>query len=534
MTPNRLGSYVGAYRDFSPHGWAVKPSTAPQEFEVRLPNGFLFQIDDRFFPIEWWKVFDYNHVTTRLWHRSLCYLPLLAREAGGWQRVSQILVEFLDLMKRAADEPTILGMNSLDHAIALQLRSLCALRAQLHAEPVIDLIDIDALDAIMVETVALLEVHARSEGFRLVNNHGIMLGLALMHSQWVFDDVLRDESQLADDERWLLASLDEIVDQDGIVFENTPQYQRLYIDAIEQISEVARDLLGDRNSAQSFALRFARVVEGYRHLISAHGTVPAIGDAQRTKDHKYTYVPGVFVSPGNGIYVRNTSRAQLAISSGCRSHVHKHMDDSAIRLLVDDIDVVIDGGLINYDSGDPDAVAVRGQLGHSGLFFREFDTKPCHWFYPAGAPAKVDASLVHWVGDDGRDVVDCRYIIGSCEAQRRIEVLSATDLVVTDRCWGPAEAVQRFLIPPSSTVAVSSSSVVASIGEGLALRVEAMDVSTDTEWTIGRAAVGLERMRSETWVLERPVGAGGEPVRTRLSVVDSAGNTIDEGGLNVV
>ncbi|PFG32271.1 hypothetical protein [Sanguibacter antarcticus] len=531
MNSEELRGYVSAYRDFSPHGWKGGPDEAGSGFVVTLPNGYSFLIDASYFPVDWWKVYEYNHVTTRLWQRSLCYLPLLADHIDGWQIIQSMLRDFSALMTRAVDEPSILGMNSLDHSVALQLRSLCTLRAQLASFDTPDAIWVEEMDYLLKGLVCRLENLARSEGFRLVNNHGVMLGLALMHSRAVFSDIERSNQMVEEDDCWMMTALDEIVDSDGLVFENTPQYQRLYIDVIEQIVQVSGDLLGELDRVDAYDGRLKRVVSGYRHLLTADGTVPAIGDAQRTKDKKYQYLPGIFCSPLNGLYIRNAQRAQLVVTSGCRSHVHKQMDDTAIRLIVDDIDMLLDGGLINYDSHDAAAVAVRAQPGHSGLFFSRFDDRPCHWFYPAGMSARIEASIGRVTDPSGREVVSCRYVLEEMyEARREVAVRSAVDFVVTDRCWAPEPASQRFVLPPASCIEVSGQVVTVRSPIGPVLRIEALEGNKTVQWGITRVKVGLERTPVETWSLQRPVPPGGGPVVSRVSVFEPDGRALFEGG----
>ncbi|NKY09735.1 heparinase II/III domain-containing protein [Cellulomonas hominis] len=501
------------YSDFTPSGWGA--SGADGVFLLRFPNAYEMRLDESSFPINWHVVFEYNHVTTRLWHRSLCWLLPLADLDGGWRVVGRVVGELRSLLEVAETSPSILGMNSLDHAIALELRTACTLRAKLAADERLDDAWRADVDAALRTVVAMLESHARAAGFRLANNHGLMLGLALLHSALVFPDVPRAPEATQSDVEDLREAVEVVVDVEGFVFENTPQYQRLYIDILEQLVELVAALQLQGDSRAHFSARRDALLDTYRRMLTAERTVPAIGDAPRSKDWVHEPILGTLFSAANGLYVRTEEQGQLSISCGTRSPVHKQMDDTAVRMALGEVDLILDAGLLSYDSHDPVASGVRAQPGHSGLFFTDFDDRPAFWFYPADAPAKVDASMRLEAGTLG-DRLTCRYVVGGVhEALRVVDVRSVGSLSVTDRCFGPdgAAAVQRFLLPGDMRITVAGGAVRAT--------TDAADLTLTADegirsWCIRRGWSATRPGPPEPcWVLESSV-RGGNAVVTHV------------------
>ena len=191
--------YRRRYSNFSPGGWSVSETSTG--FAVRLPNGYSFTLDSSSFPIDWHAIFDFNHVSTRLWHRSLVYLCELVTLNGGWSMADAVLQDFLSFLRRVDEEPNVLGMNSLDHAVGLQIRTVCDLKVELFFDRSVDSDLRQRIDSGLDEIVLRLESIARQDGFFLINNHGLMLGLSLIHSSYVFPYLERSAGVLQNDVR---------------------------------------------------------------------------------------------------------------------------------------------------------------------------------------------------------------------------------------------------------------------------------------------------------------------------------------------
>lgn len=518
----KLADYADTFADFSPYGWSAR--RLGKIWSVTMPNGFEYQFDpsadER---VDWFEVFSFNHVTTRLWHRSLVYLRNVAREADGWEAVGWFLGQFEELIHEAESDANRLGMNSLDHALALELRTLCELRSLAERErrsgPGSAPDAVERVIARVERLVPSLLHHARSDGMLQRHNHGMMLVLALAHVALVFPGS-SDAEVLRQDAIWLNECLVEVSGSDGVVSENTPAYQKLYIDICEQAVEVFRLLPWELAETTEMADIALRLRTAYGHMLTPGGLVPSIGDAPQSRERAIAPVLGSFHSERNGYFVLNEAGAQLAFTCGAAGPIHKQMDDSAVRLYVDETPLILDAGLLTYDAHDLEAAGVRAQPGHSGVFYPSLDKHPSFWFYPAAGPRRVDAAML--VVDGPRDTenveasarqhreVLARYIVdGVFEARRSLEVRSPLDFTVRDWAKGPdgEAAVQRWLLPRSLAVSWNEGNDV--VAENAAFRM--VFSAPRSRWSLRTVAIGVvPRTRDFAWCLERRLQQGAE------------------------
>lgn len=477
-----------------------------------MPNGATFTIGPDFFPINWRMEFEQDTVTSRLWYRSLAYLPALLKKEDGWQIVNGVLGNFLDFVQQGAADFSVIKMSSLDHALAIQMRVCCEIFALADSE---DRPERSEIRSSIREVIPLLTQFARRPGMRLNNNHGIMLSLALLQSAVVFPNVV-DLDEARADAAIAMEQLNSIFDQDGLSYENTPTYQGLYVRLLRDFAELSA--MSPRLSEESARFRevHARASTAYRRLLLPDGRVPPIGDGGLGLERELTPLPGKFVSPDNGLYIHSNSDSYLAVICGSRSPIHKQMDDTSVLMFHNGKFAILDAGVHNYDPNNPIGAAIRTQRGHSGLFFTKYDHEPLKYFNSGGSPRRVSATM-EFSDREEHDHLDCGYTLDKHRVRREVTTSSPTSLSIVDRCWSPdgSSAVARFLLPESMELVSGNGFVEGDDGD---IRVK-IQTQHDTRYRIRRGKISWNlKQRDECWMVEVNVPSGGDPTAIDIQV----------------
>jgi hypothetical protein len=478
---------------------------------VTLPNGATFTMATDFFPVDWNLDFSQDKIASRLWYRSLAYLPSLLNVEDGWQLIDQVLSDFLVFMQKGAVEFSVIKMSSLDHALAIQLRVCC----ELYSRADVQSPQRDGTKGVIKEVLPLLMQFARQPGMRLDNNHGIMLSMALLQAAVAFPDIVPiDEAR--SDAIIGVEQLEAIFDEDGLSYENTPTYQGLYVRLLRDFAELSAMTPRLSEESARFAEVHARASTAYRRLLLPTGHVPPIGDGGLGMERELTPLPGKFVSTANGIYIHSNDHSYLAIICGARSPIHKQMDDTSVLMTHNGKFAILDAGVYNYDPSNAVGAAIRTQRGHSGLFFPKFDEQPLKYFNFGGAPRRVSADM-EFANAGGIDQIICQYTLDDHRARREVLAHSPTSLSLTDRSWSPdgSPAVARFLIPESMELACGNG--VAGGNDGnIWVRLKA---KRDARFKIKRGTISWNlKQRDSCWVVEIEVPAGGDPTQIDIEV----------------
>lgn len=478
--------------------------------EVTLPNRATLRIDEEYFPINWKPVFMSDNASTRLWHRSLAYLPAISKLPEGWGLVERILVEFLQLI---SGDLTRARIPSMDHALAIQIRICHELRlrakdAGAGREGLISVID-DLLPR-------LLRL-AREPGMRVPNNHGVMLSVALLlistqHPSLVSDGDAKADATVA------MAQVDEIFDEDGLSHENTTSYQKLYVKLLQNLCKLASESERLKPFAIALTLAYERASVAYRRQLLPDGHVPPLGDGGMGKETQFDALPGKLISPRNGLFVHSDEHSYVSMICGARSPIHKQMDDTSIMMGTAGRLLVLDAGVQNYDAEDRGAASIRTQLGHSGLFFPRFDDKPLKYFNSGSelGARKVDASMTVTPAEEFDQVI-CRYSLEGHTAERVARIASPTSVLLIDKAWSPNKesAVARFLLNGSLKLTSATGRLDGSDGsrwvrflfsESAAIVVYSGLVS----WSLSE--------RTPCWIVEMEVPSGGRPSQIAIDV----------------
>ena len=444
--------YLGRFVDASPAGWDVVERDGG--WWVRLPNGQSVELGVGASGPPWTGDLEPDPTSTRLWLNSLRFLPSLIDRAGPQAGVA-VLSSFMAFLTNAAQRPESVASGSLDHQIALRLRTACDIVSMEHTA-LDDGHHWVSLRSLACEMVRLDLNIVERLGLLRPNNHGIMLGIGIIHASDLFRWTSRD-AWLNHTVQFLEQSFRSIFGEVGVANENTPIYQSLYVGLLRQLVDyVEWTRSGD---ADTWAELLEPVELAYRKMLLPDGSCPPLGDGCRGGQSVYQPVAGLLAAPADGLFVWSNADIYLAAIAGQRGVFHKQMDDTSFYLNVAGHDLICDGGLGSYAKGDAIAQSVRSQRGHSGLFFEEFDgvdpTQVISW--GTGQRAIVGALTVLPGTSLDRPGVQLMASYAGTRTERRLGWLSERVLEIVDRARSSGDhrrAVRRFLTHPDATTTV--------------------------------------------------------------------------------
>lgn len=446
----KQAEYAGKFPDGTPQKWSVDKRAAA--WIISFPNGADVSAT---VPVEshfWDMDFSSDFASSTLWLRSLCYLPMLKEDGyRNWSDIDTIATSFTVWLESRLSHLDTLVSGSLDHQLALRLRTACTLKSLLHsdercnvdrAKVAVTLSRMVAADAAVLDALDLFKD----------NNHGIMLALGVLHASVFFPDRF-DSSATADWFTKLSSSLSRLIDADGYAPENTVSYQIFYVSLLDQIVDFAlwAELELDGVAALK-ALRDKAVLATGR-LLLPNGAVPPIGDSPGGMQRRFRHVSGRVFSPSNGFFVKSTEKTYLSLKAGYRSVIHKQMDDSSVILWHDGCFILRDAGLLSYDSNDPAAMRIRGQQGHSSTVLKRYDALNASKAVSYSKnTSRVLGRLKLGEGDDlDVDVFAIVKYDGVDGVRRRVSSYDMSEFVIVDEFLGKLgeEYVTRFILDES-------------------------------------------------------------------------------------
>lgn len=416
----------------------------PNRIEVRLPEHSTG-----------WLQEDYEQQqSTLLWLHSLGFLPTMFEEPDGEERVAAALRTYVEFLGTAESQEVLSRMTSLDHAIAVRIRSLCTIFARCVARGVDvprELLWLLARDASWGSVAANIKV----------NNHGMMLATAVLHYEALLATQHRESrsSIIGDALRKIIgASFDPV----GVCRENTPSYQAFYLRFFRDL----KDFLSWTEPSSSLLDVLDEIVtrgsETLSVMVWPDGTLPPIGDSGAEKS-AISSVDGTIFSSESGFFVHKQDGRYLSLRCGHSSVVHKHVDDTSLTLRVGDVELLLDGGMHDYDWKNPLTAAVKSQRGHSGLFFERFDpVYPATFFRPGSTRVKSHMSMLDT--SPGAIAIHCGYSIDDAFFAQRLVTFEEGHITLNDRFSSTTGevAVQRFLVPADAAVTNEDSGLLVS------------------------------------------------------------------------
>lgn len=435
--------------------WSITP--LEDGYEVSFPNGRrgLIRSEDT----EWGYEFPQDLVTSRLWYHSLTYAPHFYWDYGDWDTTAAVFSSYSRFFSEQLLQPGYRPINSLDHAHSVQLLVACTTYASLIEKGELS----PDREKVLVDFVDCIGRSAAADGMIHMNNHGMMLTRSLAHVGFVFDGKTEMATRCKELGK---EKFDEIIsqafDDEGIANENTPAYQILYMRVIDTMITFLARTEGTDNPT---VVKWKQLIEAAKSSLALQllpdGTIPPIGD-DAGGPSPYPACLGELYSPSNGIFVRKDHEKYISIISGNRGPVHKHFDDTSIRLQYKGTDLIIDAGLLNYDVTDKVGISVVSQRGHSGLYFPKFDhLRPIDAFL--AKPPRQSGYMGR--GEDGlnREYLDCTYVIDNdYRAKRRYTFLSDAEILIDDEYSAPntvEPVVQRFLFPKRAEITFTPSGI---------------------------------------------------------------------------
>ncbi len=436
-------------------------------FLVTLPNRVRTHISSDAADLSHMDAQEFQ--TTMLWKHSLAALPVMA-SSQLFDGVEAVLSAYADFLSSEAWGVLSAQMASLDHCVAMRIRTMCTLRAMYAS-----------LERALPEALSVVLLHdlawASAKDNYALNNHGLMLGLATMHAAEVFPAIAPAETTTVGAEMFQVIILGAFGD-DWICIENTPEYHAFYI----TLCTKALDFLGSSGMAGSeIAAQLTTIIEratdALAQCVLPDGKFPALGDSGTLVPSSVVSVDGTLVSTHTGLYISKRDESFVSFKCGSATYVHKHMDDTSLTLVVDGEELLLDGGLHNYDWHDPITRAVKSQRGHSGAFFPEFDhLYPSTMYRPE--KLRVDSKL-QFLGTSGdATVLAGRSTIDETHRVARLVTHAPGEITVVDRFWladgtaAEAPPVQRFLVPADFVVSVIRPGVTRYAGARAWLEIE--------------------------------------------------------------
>ncbi|MFV0407663.1 MAG: heparinase II/III family protein [Propioniciclava sp.] len=444
--------YWERFSDETPKGWST--DLVDGTLRITLPTALELRWDAAAPHMSWSGPLGTDGGTSRLWHNSLIYLKQLITLPNGPETGVRVLRSLTDFLESPDGDLAVIRNGSLDHQIALQLRTLCEVRAwTLHQTDPLSA-PIRALDDAAIRLVPRLYDYIDRGSLIGRSNHGVMLALAVLHSLVMFPECPSPHTPTA-----MLHSLERligaIVGDVGVVDENTPLYQGLYLSLLNQIIAFMSWAKLSSTSADQF-LRYREAVEiAYRRMLMPDGSVPPLGDSTRSGNSKLSPLSGILFAQQEGLCIASGPQFYFALICGARGIIHKQLDDTALFLAVADRVLVADAGLASYDRRDARAQGIRSQWGHSGIFFERFDDLDADKVISySGGSRSISTKLTMSEVIPQRPDLMAQASLRGLVVTRRIRWNDSASFSLSDTATGPVDepAASRFVLHPEATV----------------------------------------------------------------------------------
>ncbi|WP_353082692.1 heparinase II/III domain-containing protein [Tessaracoccus lapidicaptus] len=452
-----LREYDGRFPDETPPGWGVL--IAHGKFTATFPNRVTHEC--RLDSYEsFWNVSPVKDPTTStLWRNSLRYLLEIDDNAEGWSVIVNVLQAFIQYIDRLVPSYDELRSGSLDHQMSLGLRVVGRLRSRLVVSVLPDWSRRE-VDDVLCNVVARLALIIQEAVQFLDNNHGVMLAIACEQASLVFRDVAGIADIRARSDRFLSSCLDIVFDEQGIARENTPLYQKMYVELLRQVVSFRTWSRDSADASSQLITRMAdRAEQALALMLLPNGHVPAIGDSS---GGGCSYLPqsGTLFSADSGCYFTKTDETYVSAVCGFRGVIHKQADDMSMTLWHRGMSLIRDAGIIGYDENDSRAVAVRSQRGHSGFFLQRFDGLSARQLISFGRNTSRILGHIELTRTPSSDLLTMEKVHDGRSALRRVmEIdrqenrISLVDSVVS-RPSEDDQRISRFLVDPSLSLRV--------------------------------------------------------------------------------
>lgn len=482
-----LAAYAGEFSDGTPRGWDLKESE--HGWEITFPNTATVSTSELGDPTVWGSTPVTDANTTILWRNSLAYIPRLLQLKSGVKEVAvveKIIESFLEWFENtAATGIKSLKSGSQDHQSALRIRTLLWILSLLLREE-----RKGEFDRILSLYSRLLIIENRllnELDLYQPNNHGIMLGIAHLHTETLLPNLLTGP----DAQTWvgrLYSTLGEIIDEDGIASENTPIYQVFYVMLLEDVVAFVNWSEKFSGKAIMFQMLLRSAQIGVRKQLLPTGAVPPLGDSPGGMQYRFKPMLGTLWSPNNGLAVLSNESEYLSFIAGFRSVIHKQLDDLSISWWKNGEFIFRDAGLLSYDQDDPIAVGMRGPRGHSLPTYSQFDSWTTKNSISYGKnSSRLRGKLMSRKATESSTEFTAEILFdGKNILQRHVRLDQGDALKITDMftATGYGVPIIRFLLDPSIQVVRESEGNLVLSRKNLTLSARFTTSEADGELTI--------------------------------------------------
>lgn len=447
-------SYYYDYSAYPKNKWCLTSSGGG--YLIVSPIGSEFSLE--FVSTELWsEIPSDQEQSNMLWLYSLGYVVPLLESHKEVDLSKKILLSFGKFVKSSSGKEKIKRMTSWDHCLAELLRTLVAIYS---INKALDFND-QELESIVEELIEFSVIESRKPDMVKMNNHGMMLVFSLMHVRLLpkYSGVDLEPVVLK-----LKEVLDIAFDPQGLCVENSPAYHEFYINFIGQMVRFLENTGGHKVLGYLNDLK-SRSEKSLAKVILPDGSLPPLGDGN-AKVTKLESISGSFFSPETGFYVKKSEKAYFSLKCGNSSFTHKHMDDTSIYLWYKGQELIVDGGIFNYDWKNQYSVAVKSQRGHSGAFFKELDC-----FYPAsvfrGLNPRVKSSLAVTEDIPGKFFLQAVSHVDVSNTITREVLCKEGSIKIVDSFFSDSgfTPVSRFLFPRSCEISFSDGILLVRNGE---------------------------------------------------------------------
>ena len=406
-----------------------------------------------------WNAFRGKSHSELLWLYSLGAILkkyIIVNSKEDLEIIQKKIVEFLEFQ---TSKNNIYIYNSkysysYDHCAALRIKYLCMLSAKGYP-------DVDLINKIINND---LDWFLSLEKIPL-NNHGMMLCESIFHATvFLYENKNRDE--LINKASFFLENvLNYIFPDNYYANENTIGYHDFYFKTLNNII----NFLQDYSYSNSILERVKKIIIGVEDalykVVWPNGGIPPIGQCGEYNT-KYNSIQGSHLFKPQGFFVKKDSENYFSYICGLGTTIHKQVDDTSITLKLEGQDIFLDCGLGSYDSKDSRQVVINGQRGHSGAFFRFFDSFTMWEFFNSKKINDLSYSLE---ANDSllKSLKSFRYKKHYYNINRNVSFVSFKEIELKDSFETSdiyAQPVTRFIIPFETEITQIENIIYLTIG----------------------------------------------------------------------
>lgn len=340
-------------------------------------EGYIY-FDDHWKPFEvinWddsWDADPYSNDTWRLKLHILQHVYYLINEYDNSLN-SKYLLQSISIVKSWLKENMIIIGNGIlsrspwawnDHAVAYRSIILSYLLIKTLAND--EEFSLHLIKALTIHGEYLSDINKYSP-----YNHGVMQDRSL----FLISALLKD---LDFSDKWYkiaINRLSERIDKDfsknGVHLEHSARYHYIMCVMFDEIfmllkaQNIEHKLIWNTKKIEDMKIYLS-------YLMNSNGSLPITGDTKYTNinenlSNKYIMKKGLFYCKESGVAIYNNNKSKLMFQAGFHSTIHKHADDCAFTLRMNDIDIFIDGGMYNYQEKDPFRKYVRSIFAYNSV-----------------------------------------------------------------------------------------------------------------------------------------------------------------------